>query len=296
MSINDLFAQIIQSEERIRERFSKLREVNKEIQEYQVKYQDLTDELKSLQGLLVLKSQCLAEEELNLKWFTIQEHVSTEKRKELSGRNAHLFQLKERKGQTIDDEIEEFKMDVVKFIALFDLCGRGREKRITEATKQMEEVRRKEQRMKKDMATLMETQEQITSLLEEKNGLSVNNSQMECKFTALKAQLQNATNQTLCLQNDKKKAAVKPQRDPEFIRLSDQLDDTKNNTMEGICEALADELKEVQQIHLKIQLKKRKQQQQGRHQPKANQVQNQSAERRWREQLNRQLCQTSIKE
>ncbi len=42
--------------------------------------------------------------------------------------------------------------------------------------------------------------------------------------------------------------------------------------MEGICEALADELKEVQQIHLKIQLKKRKQQQQGRHQPKANQV------------------------
>lgn len=40
-------------------------------------------------------------------------------------------------------------MDVVKFIALFDLCGRGREKRITEATKQMEEVRRKEQRMKK---------------------------------------------------------------------------------------------------------------------------------------------------
>ncbi|KAL9983185.1 hypothetical protein ACROYT_G005321 [Oculina patagonica] len=78
--------------------------------------------------------------------------------------------------------------------------------------------------------------------------------------------------------------------------LSDQLDDTKNNTMEGICEALADELKEVQQIHLKIQLKKRKQQQQGRHQPKANQVQNQSAERRWREQLNRQLCQTSIKE
>lgn len=59
-----------------------------------MKYQDLMDELKSLQGLLVLKSQCLAEEELNLKWFTIQEHVSTEKRKELSGRNAHLFQQK----------------------------------------------------------------------------------------------------------------------------------------------------------------------------------------------------------
>ena len=34
--------------------------VNNEIQDYQVKNQDFTDELKSLQGLLVLKSQRLA--------------------------------------------------------------------------------------------------------------------------------------------------------------------------------------------------------------------------------------------
>lgn len=59
-----------------------------------MKYQDLKDELKSLQGLLVLKNQCLAEEELNLKWLTIQEDVLTKKRRELSGRNAHLFQKK----------------------------------------------------------------------------------------------------------------------------------------------------------------------------------------------------------
>lgn len=61
---------------------------------YQAKYQDLTDELKSLQGLLVLKSQRLAEEELNLKWFKISETVLTQKKKELLEREKILIQQK----------------------------------------------------------------------------------------------------------------------------------------------------------------------------------------------------------
>lgn len=72
--------------------------VNNEIQDYQVKYQDFTDELKSLQGLLVLKNQRLAEEELNLKWFKIREDVLTQKKTELSSRKENLFQQKVRLG------------------------------------------------------------------------------------------------------------------------------------------------------------------------------------------------------
>jgi len=65
--------------------------VNKEIYEHQVKYQDFMGKLKSLQWLLTLKNQSLAEEELSLKWFTIQEGISAKKRKELSEGNEHLF-------------------------------------------------------------------------------------------------------------------------------------------------------------------------------------------------------------
>jgi len=68
--------------------------VNNEIQVYQAKYQDFTDELKSLRGLLVLKSQRLAEEELNLKWFKISETVLTQKKKELLEREKILIQQK----------------------------------------------------------------------------------------------------------------------------------------------------------------------------------------------------------
>ena len=68
--------------------------VNNEIQDYRVKYEDFTDELKSLQGLLVLKNQRLAEEELNLKWFMIRGDVLTQKKTELSARKENLLQQK----------------------------------------------------------------------------------------------------------------------------------------------------------------------------------------------------------
>ena len=68
--------------------------MNNNIQGYQVKYQDLTDELKSLQGLLVLKNQRLAEEELNLKWFKIREAVLTQKKTELLARKKNLLHQK----------------------------------------------------------------------------------------------------------------------------------------------------------------------------------------------------------
>lgn len=92
--LNDLFVQIVQSEERIRERFSILRKVNSEIQDFQLKFQDFTEDLKSLQGLVVLKNQHLAEEELDLRWFGIRGVVSLKKRQELSARAEHLCQKK----------------------------------------------------------------------------------------------------------------------------------------------------------------------------------------------------------
>ncbi|PFX16398.1 hypothetical protein AWC38_SpisGene19330 [Stylophora pistillata] len=55
--------------------------VNSEIQDFQLKFQDLTEDLKSLQGLVVLKNQHLAEEELDLR---IQMHLSIHSSKHTS--------------------------------------------------------------------------------------------------------------------------------------------------------------------------------------------------------------------
>ena len=65
-----------------------------EIQNYQVKCEDLLDEMKSLQGLLVLKNQRLSEEELNLKWFKIREEVLVQKRAELLTGRENLIKEK----------------------------------------------------------------------------------------------------------------------------------------------------------------------------------------------------------
>lgn len=68
--------------------------VNGEIQDFQQKLQDLAEELKSLQGLVVLKNQHLAEKELDLRWFGIRGVVSSKKRQELSATAEHLCQKK----------------------------------------------------------------------------------------------------------------------------------------------------------------------------------------------------------
>ena len=59
-----------------------------------MKYQDTMDELKSLQGLLVLKTQRLSEEELSLKWFKIREDVLSQQKTELLSRKANVLQEK----------------------------------------------------------------------------------------------------------------------------------------------------------------------------------------------------------
>lgn len=68
--------------------------VSDEIQNYQVKCEDLLDEMKSLQGLLVLKNQRLSEEELNLKWCKIREEVLVQKRAELLTGRENLIKEK----------------------------------------------------------------------------------------------------------------------------------------------------------------------------------------------------------
>ena len=59
-----------------------------------MKYQDTMDELKSLQGLLVLKTQRLSEEEISLKWFKIREDVLSQQKTELLSRKANVLQEK----------------------------------------------------------------------------------------------------------------------------------------------------------------------------------------------------------
>ncbi|XP_058944543.2 uncharacterized protein [Pocillopora verrucosa] len=159
--LNDLFVQIVQSEERIRERFSILRKdpinsllrlscyillVNGEIQDFQRKFQDLAEELKSLQGLVVLKNQHLAEKELDLRWFGIRGVVSSKKRQELSATAEHLRQKKEETERAIGIEKKNFARDVTQFISLLESDDRAKGNQFLEATMQMEEFNCKEQR------------------------------------------------------------------------------------------------------------------------------------------------------
>lgn len=57
--------------------------MNDEIQSYEIKIQDGEEEIKSLQGELVMENQCLVDEELSLKWFVNKDESLRQKLLEL---------------------------------------------------------------------------------------------------------------------------------------------------------------------------------------------------------------------
>ena len=57
--------------------------MNDAIQNYEIKIQDGEEEIKSLQGELVMENQCLVDEELSLKWFINREESLQQKLLEL---------------------------------------------------------------------------------------------------------------------------------------------------------------------------------------------------------------------
>ena len=57
--------------------------MNNEIETFQAKITETCDEIKSFQGNVVIKSQTIAEQELQLKWFSEKQKILTEQKQNL---------------------------------------------------------------------------------------------------------------------------------------------------------------------------------------------------------------------
>ena len=57
--------------------------MNNEIETFQAKIAETWDEIKSFQGNVVIKSQTIAEQKLQLKWFSEKQKILTEQKQNL---------------------------------------------------------------------------------------------------------------------------------------------------------------------------------------------------------------------
>ncbi|KAK3751353.1 hypothetical protein QZH41_009311 [Actinostola sp. cb2023] len=263
--LNDLFQQILHSEERVRERFSRIRSVNKDIQTVQMQIQDAEDELKSMQGSLVVKSQRFAEEEEKLKSLQIRQNILDELRTGLEKNTAERRQQLDRVKDESDIERSKFIKAAKEFMMCHDLSGSGPKKREELAKNKLDELYKKTIQLKNEHETLRAQEREILVLRDKREKLIEEEKELNKQTKDLDIAYEECQRKTVALEQEKEMISKKPQNDPEFRRLNAELEAAKDGSMEGICEALKQELRELQQIYLKKELQKQKRLQQKQH-------------------------------
>ncbi|EDO49985.1 predicted protein [Nematostella vectensis] len=267
--LNDLFSQILHSEEKTRERFSKLRTVNNEIRACQLQIREVQADLNSLAETLRVKTHRLAEEEREVNWLKVRENVLKEKQKQLHDKNVEIETALKRVMESSDNERDAFTCQVSNFLKFHDLTGQGKRKREDEDSSKLKQMRLEETRLRMILEKTLEKEYKTTEMLEKEKAAAGSRLQSDAEFRS----------DTFFLDN----------------RLSAELEAARDGSMEGICEALSEELKELQQLLLKQELQRQKKQQEQQHKPERSDTRRSFKEsmrnrgRTWRYNLNRSL-------
>ncbi|XP_035675225.1 coiled-coil domain-containing protein 172-like isoform X1 [Branchiostoma floridae] len=259
MSLNVLFEQILHSEQRAQERRNLLNEVKTEIAKCQQKILETRDEQNSLQGKLVVKLQQLAEEELQLKWLETREAILIEqKQKLLKEKEGHEKQLEEVRKEVVKER-EKFLSELKEFGLAYDLGGDGHVKRQESAKKEQQKLKIDEQQLENELSSYTEHKRELEEAEREKKRAEEEVASLRQKHSRLAQVLKEHHKRTADLELNKEELSQAPDMDPEFLRLKDELQVCKDDSMEAVCSALRQELRKLQQLKIKKEQEKREQ-------------------------------------
>ncbi|XP_048581271.1 polyamine-modulated factor 1-binding protein 1 isoform X2 [Nematostella vectensis] len=291
--LNDLFSQILHSEEKTRERFSKLRTVNNEIRACQLQIREVQADLNSLAETLRVKTHRLAEEEREVNWLKVRENVLKEKQKQLHDKNVEIETALEPKPFQ-QSEPRTYSRPAPLPIAVL-IFGQGKRKREDEDSSKLKQMRLEETRLRMNLKNLQTQQGEVGLLVKKNKVLAEAEENLSRTINVLEKTLEKEYKTTEMLEKEKAAAGSRLQSDAEFRRLSAELEAARDGSMEGICEALSEELKELQQLLLKQELQRQKKQQEQQHKPERSDTRRSFKEsmrnrgRTWRYNLNRSL-------
>ncbi|XP_078662803.1 coiled-coil domain-containing protein 172-like [Branchiostoma floridae x Branchiostoma belcheri] len=259
MSLNVLFEQILHSEQRAQEQRSLLNDVKSEIAKCQEKVLEARDEQNTLQGKLVVKLQQLAEEELQLKWLETREAILKEQRQKLLKENEeHEKQLQEVRTEEVKER-EKFLSELKEFGLAYDLSGDGHAYREKSAKEEHQKLKMEEQQLENELSSYTEHKRKIEEVEREKKKAEEEIASLRQKQSRLAQVLKEHRNRTADLELNKEELSQVPDMDPEFLRLKEELQMCKDDSMEAVCSALRQELRKLQQLKIKKQQEKREQ-------------------------------------
>ncbi|XP_041371241.1 coiled-coil domain-containing protein 172-like [Gigantopelta aegis] len=274
-TLNDLFDQIIYSEQQAQKRNLYLQEVKAKISACQKDLEDNEDEREALRGQLVLKVQHLNDEELQNKWLQSRRMILAEKRDHLQNEIAEMKKELEEVKKSSINETRQFCDDVKQFSQQYDLLSTGRLTREKEVCDRILQCKEKEQQLVKDLACYEESRQCVHQMKTEKDEVDEELQTLKNQLCDLDATLMSEQNELQKLEQEREETLHFPQNGAEFQRLQRELDELQSSHLESRCQKLQQDVRSLQhQIRLQ-QRQIQQQQQQEIHQQQQREIQQQ---------------------
>ncbi|XP_007907352.1 coiled-coil domain-containing protein 172 isoform X4 [Callorhinchus milii] len=222
MSLDNLFEEILATEQKVLERRQFLQGVKSEMIRCNEKLREVKEELCANRMTLELKKQEFSEKKFHLELLKKREESLKKQREEITRENnIYLEALKEKK-RKYTEEREKFVSEISEFNTEYDLLS--------------------------NRAIVIE--------IKAKTKICDLEAEARCLESDFKDELAAAFSHTQTQEAEKAQICQKPQTDHEFLRLKNELEMHREDDLESVCEALRTEIQ-----FLQLKLSQGKQQQ-----------------------------------
>ncbi|XP_033125561.1 coiled-coil domain-containing protein 172-like [Anneissia japonica] len=257
MNLSELFVQILESEQKAEERKYVLNDLKRKIGSTRVKLEEIQEQRSSVQGQLLLKTNKLSEEELNLQWYISKKNILKEQLNEIQTANKRLIENLSSVRERHEDGRKIFQEELARFNREYDLQGSGKMGRERQAQTEIENLKKQEQQLKEEMSQFREHTKILNELTKEKESRMMEIYDMEKRMKDLDEVVLKEEEEISNLKKEKNDVANKAHSCTEFKRLQNELESCQDDALESVCAALQLELDELQRSLWQKQLHSR---------------------------------------
>ncbi|XP_067909387.1 coiled-coil domain-containing protein 172 [Heterodontus francisci] len=218
MSLDNLFEEILVTEQKALEKRQFLKGVKSEIIRCNEKLRDITENLHRNKSTLESKVNDLSEELFHLELLKKQEESLKKQREEIIKENNNYHEALEKKKKKIAEEREKFVQEISEFNAKYDLISNRIITIEIKAKSKIFDLETEAKHLKNDMKCFEQKNVHLNALQNQKNELKEEILQLQDKYQGLENEVTKVVFDTKALEEEKVNVCQKPQTDHEFLR------------------------------------------------------------------------------
>ncbi|XP_071481801.1 coiled-coil domain-containing protein 172-like [Diadema antillarum] len=254
MSLNELFVQILQSEQRARERKNLLNDIKSKISATSHLLHTTQAKVVALRSDVSARTEELSAEELECRWVHNKESILTEQLADLTGQKQALVKQMENLQTLQSKELEMFSANVSRFVEDYGLASKGHELRLCAVREKVAVLKTRQAELMAELEVSRKQKDMLTSIDQEKLAMEKENERLKQEIKDAESRLSKEKAKTAQLEAEKLHVAEKPHSDPEFKRLHAELEGCRDDSLEGLCQALQQQIDQLQRQQWQQQL------------------------------------------